>query len=535
MQDFDCPRCGQTSTYDPWKGSAYCPECGYTPPTRARTRELVPRKHRATHQSFLDELLAHWDGSHTPDQTVSFPPAALAVGLFRDYQRAMGEDPHLHPGAHMGYVRKYHPQPDEMASFVRGYLLLKRGKRAAAAQQFHELTKESPNFVDPWIWLTATTDDAAKREAWLERAVILEPAHPLAQDALAILKGRVLPKSRQPASEMEHEMLLTDCPQCGGPMHYEAGATEVVCEYCGCELHLPRIDLLEEKARLVSDLRLQRRYEGHTWAEIQRIVHCKSCGAQLTMTHHLVRTCLYCGSTNVIVEDSRRTFEQPDGFLPFEINAQQATDAISEAQRSGLRRLSRWLTGKEWHMEELQGIYVPFWVFDGFVEVHTWTEEVFPGVSSAQRDLDVNTMMFSNLMFPAVDVPPSPLLGQVFPFDLRAMVPYEPRLVADTPVALYTLDVEVVVHQAYDAMIAMAREKTGKLTDIGSLIVTSARSSSDTPLRVRRSYQVSGAGYQLVLLPLWLARLRSEDGRRPSVVNGQTGQVAFGRAMTNDQ
>ena len=329
--------------------------------------------------------------------------------------------------------------------------------------------------------------------------------------------------------------MLTDCPQCGGPMHYEAGATEVVCEYCGCELHLPRIDLLEEKARLVSDLRLQRRYEGHTWAEIQRIVHCKSCGAQLTMTHHLVRTCLYCGSTNVIVEDSRRTFEQPDGFLPFEINAQQATDAISQAQRSGLRRLSRWLTGKEWHMEELQGIYVPFWVFDGFVEVHTWTEEVFPGVSSAQRDLGVNTMMFSNLMFPAVDVPPSPLLGQVFPFDLRAMVPYEPRLVADTPVALYTLDVEVVVHQAYDAMIAMAREKTGRLTDIGSLIVTSARSSSDTPLRVRRSYQVSGASYQSVLLPVWLARLRSEDGRRPSVVNGQTGQVAFGRAMTNDQ
>jgi DNA-directed RNA polymerase subunit RPC12/RpoP len=535
MQDFVCPQCGHKSTFDPWQESAHCPNCGYQPSERAFLRKRVFIKQRAPHQPFLDELLAHWEGRHTPDEVIGVPTSDVTTAWFRIYQRAMGEDPDLRPGRRPGYVRTYHPQPDEMESFVRAYLWLRRGERASAARQFQELTVQCPGFVEPWIWLTATTNDATEREAWLEKAVILEPAHPLAQDALAIVKGRVSLKEEERRSDVGQRLMIANCPQCAGPMHYEAGAAEVECEYCGNRLHLPRSNLLEEKASLLSDLRLRRRHQGHIWADIKRIVHCQACGAQLTMTQDLMRTCLYCGSTNVIVEDSKRSFEKPDGFLPFEIDEREAQDAISRAQRSGLRRLTFRFTGKERQVGELEDVYLPFWVFDGYVEVHTWSEEALAASSSDQKDLGTDTMMFTNLLFPSVDTPPMHLLEKVFPFDLKAMVPYEPRLVADRRVALYSLDVEVMAQRACDAMIEMAREKSGRLVGPIPVTIVSGDSASDAPIRLRRSFQVSGASYQLVLLPLWVAQLRSEKRYSLAVVNGQTGEVAFGRAVAHDE
>jgi DNA-directed RNA polymerase subunit RPC12/RpoP len=528
-QSYVCPRCGHANTYDPWKGSAHCPHCGYEPSPPSPPALHVPKEHADTHQAFLDELLEYWAGRRAPDEGVVPLTPDLAKTLFWNYQRAMGEDPLLRAGAHMRYVRNYQPQPGEIASFVRAYLLLKRGERAEAAQALRRLTKRSPLFVDPWIWLTATSDEPTEREGWLERAVALDPAHPLAQDALAMLRGRVTRDGRRLLG-LEHRTMVTACPQCGAAMHHEAGAAEVVCAYCGHKLHLLKVNLLEERAHLVSDLRLRRRYEGHTWQEIERVVCCKSCGAQLTMTQHLARSCLYCGSTNVIVEDSQRTFEKPDGLLPFEIDEVRAANGISRTERSCFRRLTHWLTRKEWRAESLFDIYLPFWVFDGYVEVRTWTEGVSSGPPSEQSLLRAETMLFENLLFPASQVPSRYLAEQLLPFDLQSLVPYDPCALADRQVALYSLDVEVVAEQAHDAMITLARQQVERRRDTDLLLTDRVGAESAAPRHLRRSYQVSGVSYQLVLLPVWLARVRSGDRVKLMVVNGQSGRVARGRA-----
>ncbi len=70
-------------------------------------------------------------------------------------------------------------------------------------------------------------------------------------------------------------------------------------------------------------------------------------------------------------------------------------------------------------------------------------------------------MTYDNLPFPGVDIPPPSFLDQVPPFDLHALVPYEPRLLADWPAQLYNLDVEVVVEDAYDTMLALTYRQAG--------------------------------------------------------------------------
>jgi hypothetical protein len=131
-------------------------------------------------------------------------------------------------------------------------------------------------------------------------------------------------------------------------------------------------------------------------------------------------------------------------------------------------------------------------------------------------------MMFDNLLFPGVLVPAPSTLRRLFPFELGKLVPYEPRLLADWPAALYHLDVEVVVEEAYEALIALARRKAG--------LVLGTQSSDATA--IRRSFQVSSATYQLVLLPVWVALLRSRKRYRLGLVNGQTREVVFGHKLS---
>jgi DNA-directed RNA polymerase subunit RPC12/RpoP len=177
MQQFICPECGHESSFDPWVESAHCPQCGFRPPTGMRLSDQQPKR-RTEHQPFLDELLSHWNGTHTPDSAFTLPTPESALAFFEDYQQAMGKG-----------TDAYQPTQEEILGFVGAYLWLRRGNRAEAAQRLRTLTSLFPKFTDPWIWLAATADEPAQRIDYLENALVLEPEHPLAQDALVAARG----------------------------------------------------------------------------------------------------------------------------------------------------------------------------------------------------------------------------------------------------------------------------------------------------------------------------------------------------------
>jgi DNA-directed RNA polymerase subunit RPC12/RpoP len=530
MQPFTCSQCGHGSTFDPRVESAHCPRCGYAPAPQGRVsrhgRKRTGLRGSASHQRFLDELLSHWNGTHIPDRHFQLPTPERAHAFFRDYQRALGEDPHMRPGARMRFVRSKAPARQAILWFMGAYLMLRHGDRAQAARHLQDLAELYPSFPDAWIWLAATTDDPDKRVDYLENAVLLEAAHPLARDALAVALGRVSPPGE--AGDVAAQTRVTQCPQCAGALHYEAGAKEVVCQYCGHRWQLCAVNLIDGEAMLVGDLQLQRRFQGQTWEEVQRVVRCQGCGAELIMTRHMARQCLFCGSTSVLVEDSEHAFVQPDGFLPLQLGKEDVRAAIRKAQRSAGQRLRTWWVGKELQVGELQAVYLPFWVFDGFVEVRAQAASRFDRFGRAgltlQQEAPVprrDVMMFDNLVFSAVDFPPPELLGRILPYETKALVPYEPRLVADWPAALYQRDVEEVVETAYDVMLGLAvwRSKGQAFSAAGDYA------------QLRRTYQVSSATYQLVLLPVWVALAQREGRHRLVLVNGQTGKTTFAQVQ----
>lgn len=566
MQPFTCPQCGHQSSFDPLEGCAVCPECGYTPPLDRRVvaEPKEDGKKGGAEQSLrsaqglraaegvlspLDELLGHWDGTHVPSHGITVRTKREVLALFQLYQQALGETRHFRADRHPSYARSYRPETDAVQSFVGAYLALKRGERARATQMLQGLTQRYPQFPDPWIWLSATTDDQATRIDYLENAIVAEPAHPLAQEALAVAQGRVPRPEAGGRAREQPRVVQTKCHRCGGSLRYEPGEGAVSCPYCGHRQELERANVVDGEATLVGELQLRRRMQGQEWKEVRRVVHCQACGAELTMSRYLAKQCVFCGCSSVLAEDSSRAFVQPDGFLPFAVDKPQAVAAVEKTQRSAMGNLKTWWIGKQQELLGLEAVYLPFWIFDGIVEVRKaalgpmssgsrWdlatgvrTLARYPGDSVAERlsahvkngdeereaAVRKDLMVFDNLVYSALDFPPWWLLKQVLPFELRAVIAYESRLLADWPAALYQRDVEQVVEQAYNTMLAKAvwRHKSlalGQVVDFAEL---------------RRTFQVTTVTYQLVLLPVWAGLARREQEHRLVLVNGQTGSVVM--------
>jgi predicted RNA-binding Zn-ribbon protein involved in translation (DUF1610 family) len=505
----------------------------------------------------LDELLSYWDGMHVPLRGLTVRSRSEALALFRLYQQSLGEMRHFRPDRRLSYARSYKPEKRAIISFVGAYLMLKRGERDGAARTLRDLTRQYPEFPDPWIWLSATTDDPVERIDALENAVLVEAAHPLAREALAIAQGRVLPRAKELRADGQQRVVQAKCPKCGGRLEYQPGATAVSCPYCGFLLELKETNVVNAEATLVGELQLRRRLQGYEWKEARRIMHCQACGAELTMSHLLAKECVFCGSNSVLVEDGQRIFEQPDGFLPFTLDESQAIGLVESAQRSTSGRLKTWWVGQKQELLGLHAVYLPFWVFDGFVEVRkrplihanggiardqtVWASALGgtrgrsswgglaanderraeKGSSVPRKDL----IVFDNLVYSAVEFPPWWLLKQVLPFELRAVVSYEPRLLADWPAVLYQRDVEQVVQQAYSEMLVKAvwRNK--------SLAINQAAHLTE----LRRTFQVTAVTYQLVLLPMWVGLVRRDQEHKLVLVNGQAGNVVFSSPLRSER
>lgn len=526
MQDFYCPRCEHHSTYDPWTESARCPNCGYSPEDVVSPAAPPAVEQRDIQNRLLDQWVAIWSGSHKPQADLPMPTDELAPVVFAGYQQILGEDPTSQGALPAQFVRNEVPSRPDVVAFVRAYTHLKRGERAEAVHQLRALTARSPLFADPWIWLAAGSDDPDEQRGALETAVAAEPAHPLARDAWAMFSGRVTPSPAEPTGESD-TLTLADCPNCGAPLHHQPGATEVLCEYCGYEQPLQPTDLINDLAPLVADLQLQRRYQVRVWTEAERLVSCLSCGAQLVMTHHLARGCMYCGSTNVLVEDSQRSYEAPDGLLPFVVDRKAAAQALDRVQGSGIAAARGQEAGDEPQTDALHALYLPFWSFDGFVEARLWGTAPWITDSPHGKVIDAQTMLFENLLIPAADMPPRDLAVQMLPYDLRALVRFEPALIADTSVALHTIDVEQVLEQVHDELTARAQREEMLKTDEEALEYLAPQPEELPSVRLRRTYQVSGVSYQLLLLPVWLSAWRTAQGGVVAVVNGQDGKVAL--------
>ena len=175
------------------------------------------------------------------------------------------------------------------------------------------------------------------------------------------------------------------CPACMGPLHFSGETGELQCDYCGGQYEPAEIEALyakKEDAAEKAFTAAQETPEECFWTpEGMRAYSCPSCGAEVVCDETTAATsCPYCGNPTVVPGQFGGMLK-PDYIIPFKLDKKAAISALKRYYR-GKKFLPGAFSGNN-HITKIQGVYVPFWLFNGTAtgdirgeanQVSTWTE-----------------------------------------------------------------------------------------------------------------------------------------------------------------
>jgi tetratricopeptide (TPR) repeat protein len=387
-----------------------------------------------------------------------------------------------------------------------------------------------PDSADAWYLLSLTTGDRDEKLEYLERALSAQPYHEYAWRDKGILEG-VLPAQAPPDpipdpapdEPVEAKSVTKACPLCNGALAFDAGVGTLVCGHCGYRPGVtpgpgsPPAATYRGGYDNLDNALLQRRFGfSREWKIGARVLICQNCRAQLTLGSTTFSTqCPFCDSAHILVQDAVGSFEEPDALLPFKIDRTAAAKALHKRMPSGFRT--------QVERGEMWGVYLPFWSFEGAASVLIQWEALsiggaMPGAYPA-----------GDVLVGGVTRPIQAILYELMPYDLDALIAYDPRYLARWSAQIYNIDViqASLTARAY-IKYAARRQAAGRRVPPVELARsdTHAYTPPNTPIWRSSKVEIVAINYRLLLLPVWMITLILRDGtRRPAVVNGQTGEA----------
>ena len=153
------------------------------------------------------------------------------------------------------------------------------------------------------------------------------------------------------------------CPGCGAKLKWNADEQKMKCDYCDNVFDIQTLEEFEkEESESPAD-----NYEWTPYAENGevsglKIYVCKSCGGEISATSDAAATsCPYCDSP-VVLDNNVSGVLKPDLIIPFAKSKEDAQQALKKFCKG--KPLLPPTFVSEHRIEEIKGLYVPFWLYD---------------------------------------------------------------------------------------------------------------------------------------------------------------------------
>ena len=342
------------------------------------------------------------------------------------------------------------------------------------------------------------------------------------------------------------------CPTCTGPLHFVGKSGRLECDYCGSSFDIAEIEALyaEKEAKAAEAAQKQKKTEaaqktvdakeqksaadGSDWdtsglsrdwgadAGSMKAYCCPSCGAELICdAATAAMSCPYCGNPSVIPGQFAGILK-PDFVLPFKLNKE---DAIKALKKHYLKKpLLPSTFSKANHLEEIKGVYVPFWMYDGeasgsvqfhATQVHTYTSGDYEITETRHYDVGrAGSVGFEKIPVDASSKMPDDYMDSIEPYDYAELKPFStaflPGFLADK----------------YDVSIEDSRERADKRC-AGSLLsaLENTVSGYTTCNETSRDIHLKRGKVHYALLPVWILNTKWEGKDFLFTMNGQTGKL----------
>ena len=317
------------------------------------------------------------------------------------------------------------------------------------------------------------------------------------------------------------------CPCCGGAIEFDSGSQKMKCPYCSTEFDMETLALYD--AELHSDAADSMEWEtaaGCAWQEGEadglRTYVCNSCGGEIVGDENTAATaCPFCGNPVVMTGQFSGALK-PDLVIPFQLDKKAAKAALMR-HLSGKRLLPKIFKDQN-HIDEIKGVYVPFWLFDADADAHvrykatrvrSWSDSRYHYTETSHYAvIRGGSIGFERVPVDASSKMPDDHMDSIEPYDykeLRAFsTAYLPGFLADK----YDVTVEQSCERADGRCAASLEGALRRTTTQYDACIT-----KDKDIRLRRGK------VHYALLPVWMLHTKWNGKDFLFAMNGQTGKL----------
>ena len=322
-------------------------------------------------------------------------------------------------------------------------------------------------------------------------------------------------------------LLEYKCPACGGALNFDSSVQKMKCPYCDTEFEVAALQELDEVLK-------QEQPSSYTWdsqpqsqwsaeeTENLRSFVCQSCGGEIVGDQNTAATnCPYCDNPVVMAGQFRGDL-RPDLVLPFQLDKKQAKEAL--AAHLSKKPLLPKLFKTQNRIEAIQGIYVPFWLFDTDVDaniryhatrVHHWSDSNYNYTRTSHYSLlRSGTIGFDNVPVDGSTKMLDALMESIEPYDLTKGVDFQTAYLAGYLADKFDVTAEACKNRANDRI---------RTSTEAAFAATTAGYASVFPEHT--NIQLKDGRVRYALLPVWMLTTRYGENLYTFAMNGQTGKM----------
>lgn len=322
-------------------------------------------------------------------------------------------------------------------------------------------------------------------------------------------------------------LLEYKCPCCGGAISFDSTTQKMKCPFCDTEFDVETLKKYDEQLKKDEPDKITwNTSSGNEWTEDEttgmRVYVCNSCGGQIVGDENTAATsCPFCD--NPVVMMGQLTGDlKPDYVIPFKLDKNVAKQRLLDHYQ-GKRLLPKVFKDQN-HIDEIKGIYVPYWLFDADVDASVrykgsrvtgaWSDADYDYTQisffAVQRD---GSISFQNVPADGSSKMEDDLMESLEPYDFSEAVDFQTAYLAGYLADKY----DVTSEESIDRVNQRVKKSTEDM-------FASTVHNFDTIETEASTIHTKNGKAKYALYPVWLLNTTWNRQKYVFAMNGQTGK-----------
>ncbi len=317
------------------------------------------------------------------------------------------------------------------------------------------------------------------------------------------------------------------CPCCGGAIAFDSAVQKMKCPYCDTEFEMETLKGYDSALKEDQPDEMEwDNTQGESWQEGEvgglHAYVCKSCGGEIACDENTAATfCPYCGNPVVLTGQLAGELK-PDTVIPFKLD-KEAAKAKLKVHCEGKRLLPK-VFKDENHINEIKGIYVPFWLFDAVAKANMrykatklrmWSDSEYEYTEISYFAVSRGgSIRFEKIPADGSTKMPDDVMDSLEPFDYKDMVDFQTAYLAGYLADKYDVDAKQSEERVNDRI----KKSTQDVFD-------ATVKGYSTVTKEAVSIRLKDTKVQYALFPVWILNTTWNGKNYLFAMNGQTGKM----------